>query len=192
MKSWNQWSRQNSLLMVMDNKGPQETKMETFPWWLSFTNPSETYASSQIWIPFPPKIGSRLWQTKIFLWLQAIGPPNSWRLAVPDLPSSKLTARTRKHGMNSPKRKVLVVYHQNLQVRKPLVSGTDPPMLWLRLPILAPNFWVSQPCFRIKSEWPQLTRNTTCFIVKCARFIPKVCCFPQNVEESNSTSIVEY
>lgn len=34
--------------MVMDNKGPQETKMETFPWWLNFTNPSETYESSQM------------------------------------------------------------------------------------------------------------------------------------------------
>ena len=34
MKSWNQWSRQNFLVMVMDNKGRQETKMEIFPWWL--------------------------------------------------------------------------------------------------------------------------------------------------------------
>lgn len=179
MKSWNQWSRQNSLVMVMDNKGPQETKMEQNtckPSLCGWISPTHLKHMNQVKLdfPFPPKNGSCLWQTN-----SISVAPSYWAtkwLTVSNTRFPLLETNIAPENMEGiPKRKVGSFPTINLQVAKMLVSGTDPPMLWLQLLVGCPNFWVSKRhVFGSNPKDPKLTRNTTCFIVKFARFIPKV------------------
>ena len=164
--------KQNSLVMVMDNKGPQETKMEpkhmqSFPWWLSWVSPTHLKHMHQVkfGFHFPQKSVPVFGKQTVFLWLQGF------------LDHQMIDVSTRKHGI--PKSKV-VFPTINLQVLPTYVSfrNRSTKCRGYGYQFWHPIFESLSHVFGSNPNDPKLTRNTTCFIVKFARFISKSILWP--------------